>query len=62
MYPVSASQSLICDPEFIWFCRNLEKEIGFDFGPSAEFAYLYSQCYELSTSEYVYFIYLYKYP
>uniref|UniRef100_A0A3P8Z6H4 Glucosidase 2 subunit beta n=1 Tax=Esox lucius TaxID=8010 RepID=A0A3P8Z6H4_ESOLU len=30
------------------------KEIGFDFGPSAEFAYLYSQCYELSTSEYVY--------
>uniref|UniRef100_A0A673WYW3 Glucosidase 2 subunit beta n=1 Tax=Salmo trutta TaxID=8032 RepID=A0A673WYW3_SALTR len=47
-------QSLICDPEFIWFCRNLEKEIGFDFGPSAEFAYLYSQCYELSTSEYIY--------
>ncbi|KAJ7992510.1 hypothetical protein DPEC_G00279420 [Dallia pectoralis] len=34
--------------------KNLEKEIGFDFGPSAEFAYLYSQCYELSTSEYVY--------
>uniref|UniRef100_A0A8C8MC14 Glucosidase 2 subunit beta n=1 Tax=Oncorhynchus tshawytscha TaxID=74940 RepID=A0A8C8MC14_ONCTS len=33
---------------------NLEKEIGFDFGPSAEFAYLYSQCYELSTSEYIY--------
>uniref|UniRef100_A0A6Q2XE46 Glucosidase 2 subunit beta n=1 Tax=Esox lucius TaxID=8010 RepID=A0A6Q2XE46_ESOLU len=34
--------------------RHLKKEIGFDFGPSAEFAYLYSQCYELSTSEYVY--------
>ncbi|CAB1341811.1 unnamed protein product [Coregonus sp. 'balchen'] len=34
--------------------KNLEKEIGFDFGPSAEFAYLYSQCYELSTSEYIY--------
>uniref|UniRef100_A0A8C7I3K5 Glucosidase 2 subunit beta n=1 Tax=Oncorhynchus kisutch TaxID=8019 RepID=A0A8C7I3K5_ONCKI len=47
-------QSLICGPEFIWICRNLEKEIGFDFGPSAEFAYLYSQCYELSTSEYIY--------
>lgn len=34
--------------------KNLEKEISFDFGPSAEFAYLYSQCYELPTSEYVY--------
>uniref|UniRef100_A0A8C4NV18 Glucosidase 2 subunit beta n=1 Tax=Dicentrarchus labrax TaxID=13489 RepID=A0A8C4NV18_DICLA len=34
--------------------RNLEKEISFDFGPNAEFAYLYSQCYELSTSEYIY--------
>lgn len=34
--------------------RNLEKEITFDFGPSSEFAYLYSQCYELTTSEYVY--------
>uniref|UniRef100_A0A4W6C1F6 Glucosidase 2 subunit beta n=1 Tax=Lates calcarifer TaxID=8187 RepID=A0A4W6C1F6_LATCA len=34
--------------------RNLEKEISFDFGPSAEFAYLYSQCYELTTSEYIY--------
>uniref|UniRef100_A0A3Q2Q5F2 Glucosidase 2 subunit beta n=1 Tax=Fundulus heteroclitus TaxID=8078 RepID=A0A3Q2Q5F2_FUNHE len=34
--------------------RNLEKEISFDFGPSSEFAYLYSQCYELTTSEYVY--------
>ncbi|XP_061567331.1 glucosidase 2 subunit beta [Cololabis saira] len=34
--------------------RNLEKEISFDFGPSAEFTYLYSQCYELNTSEYIY--------
>lgn len=34
-------------------CRNLEKEISFDFGPTAEFAYLYSQCYELTSSEYV---------
>uniref|UniRef100_A0A8C7I176 Glucosidase 2 subunit beta n=1 Tax=Oncorhynchus kisutch TaxID=8019 RepID=A0A8C7I176_ONCKI len=50
----AGDQSLICGPEFIWICRNLEKEIGFDFGPSAEFAYLYSQCYELSTSEYIY--------
>uniref|UniRef100_A0A7N8Y8Z0 Glucosidase 2 subunit beta n=1 Tax=Mastacembelus armatus TaxID=205130 RepID=A0A7N8Y8Z0_9TELE len=35
-------------------CVNLEKEISFDFGPSSEFAYLYSQCYELTTSEYIY--------
>uniref|UniRef100_A0A7N6BKR2 Glucosidase 2 subunit beta n=1 Tax=Anabas testudineus TaxID=64144 RepID=A0A7N6BKR2_ANATE len=34
--------------------KNIEKEISFDFGPSAEFAYLYSQCYELTTSEYIY--------
>lgn len=34
-------------------CRNLDKEVSFDFGPNAEFAYLYSQCYELTTSEYV---------
>ncbi|XP_026180450.1 glucosidase 2 subunit beta [Mastacembelus armatus] len=34
--------------------NNLEKEISFDFGPSSEFAYLYSQCYELTTSEYIY--------
>ncbi|XP_068192008.1 glucosidase 2 subunit beta [Antennarius striatus] len=33
---------------------NLEKEISFDFGPSAEFSYFYSQCYELSTNEYIY--------
>lgn len=31
--------------------RNLEQEISFDFGPSGEFAYLYSQCYELTTNE-----------
>lgn len=34
--------------------RNLEKEISFDFGPHGEFAYLYGQCYELTTSEYIY--------
>uniref|UniRef100_A0A8C3S5Q9 Protein kinase C substrate 80K-H n=1 Tax=Chelydra serpentina TaxID=8475 RepID=A0A8C3S5Q9_CHESE len=34
--------------------ENLEKEISFDFGPQGEFAYLYSQCYELTTNEYVY--------
>ncbi|XP_076977855.1 glucosidase 2 subunit beta [Tamandua tetradactyla] len=34
--------------------RNLEQEISFDFGPSGEFAYLYSQCYELTTNEYIY--------
>uniref|UniRef100_A0A3B3ZCH4 Glucosidase 2 subunit beta n=1 Tax=Periophthalmus magnuspinnatus TaxID=409849 RepID=A0A3B3ZCH4_9GOBI len=32
---------------------NIEKEISFDFGPSAEFGYMYSQCYELTTG-YVY--------
>uniref|UniRef100_A0A8C8II72 Glucosidase 2 subunit beta n=1 Tax=Oncorhynchus tshawytscha TaxID=74940 RepID=A0A8C8II72_ONCTS len=52
--PELGYRSLIYGPECIWVCRNLEKEIGFDFGPSAEFAYLYSQCYELSTSEYIY--------
>lgn len=31
--------------------RNLEQEISFDFGPDGEFAYLYSQCYELATNE-----------
>lgn len=34
--------------------RNLEKEISFDFGTSAEFSYLYDQCYEMTTSEYIY--------
>ncbi|KAL4659150.1 glucosidase 2 subunit beta [Arapaima gigas] len=34
--------------------KGLEKEISFDFGPSSEFAYLYSQCYELTTNEYIY--------
>lgn len=34
--------------------KNLEKEISFDFGPGVEFAYLYGQCYELTTSEYIY--------
>ncbi|XP_058381628.1 glucosidase 2 subunit beta isoform X2 [Diceros bicornis minor] len=31
--------------------RNLEQEISFDFGPDGEFAYLYSQCYELATND-----------
>lgn len=39
---------------FAFVNSNLEKEISFDFGPSGEFAYLYSQCYDLTTSEYVY--------
>ncbi|XP_064499919.1 glucosidase 2 subunit beta, partial [Pseudopipra pipra] len=34
--------------------RSLEQELGFDFGSEGEFSYLYNQCYELSTSEYVY--------
>ncbi|KAM9514161.1 glucosidase 2 subunit beta isoform 1-T4 [Guaruba guarouba] len=34
--------------------RALEQELGFDFGPQGEFSYLYNQCYELSTSEYIY--------
>lgn len=34
--------------------RNLEQEISFDFGTNGEFAYLYSQCYELTTNEYIY--------
>lgn len=33
--------------------RNIEKEISFDFGTESEFTYLYNQCYEMSTSEYV---------
>ncbi|XP_075062799.1 glucosidase 2 subunit beta [Mixophyes fleayi] len=34
--------------------RSLEKEISLDFGAHGEFSYLYGQCYDLSTSEYVY--------
>lgn len=33
--------------------RNIEKEISFDFGTESEFTYLYNQCYEMPTSEYV---------
>lgn len=33
--------------------RNIEKEISFDFGTESEFSYLYNQCYEMATSEYV---------
>uniref|UniRef100_A0A9J7X2B4 Glucosidase 2 subunit beta n=1 Tax=Cyprinus carpio carpio TaxID=630221 RepID=A0A9J7X2B4_CYPCA len=32
---------------------NIEKELSFDFGPDAEFTYMYSQCYELSTNAHV---------
>ncbi|KAM6038303.1 glucosidase 2 subunit beta [Chlamydotis macqueenii] len=34
--------------------RALEQELALDFGPEGEFSYLYSQCYELGTSEYIY--------
>lgn len=34
--------------------KGLEKEISLDFGPNFEFAYLYGQCYDLTTSEYIY--------
>ncbi|XP_063175011.1 glucosidase 2 subunit beta, partial [Chroicocephalus ridibundus] len=34
--------------------RALEQELAFDFGPQGEFSYLYNQCYELGTSEYIY--------
>lgn len=37
----------------MFFYRSLEKETSSDFGPTAEFAYLYNQCYDLTTSEYV---------
>ncbi|CAI9591376.1 unnamed protein product, partial [Staurois parvus] len=47
----SASKSLRDMEDTI---RNLEKEISLDFGPQGEFSYLYGQCYELSTSEYIY--------
>uniref|UniRef100_A0A8C7XRH0 Glucosidase 2 subunit beta n=1 Tax=Oryzias sinensis TaxID=183150 RepID=A0A8C7XRH0_9TELE len=63
--PYSASPKLCFPPMQSFFkllnegknksvSRNLEKEISFDFGASAEFAYLYSQCYELHTGEYIY--------
>lgn len=34
--------------------RALEQEIAFDFGPQGEFSYLYNQCYEMGTNEYIY--------
>ncbi|XP_042202455.1 glucosidase 2 subunit beta, partial [Callorhinchus milii] len=34
--------------------RSIEKELTIDFGPYGEFAYLFSQCYEMNTNEYVY--------
>ncbi|XP_067829171.1 glucosidase 2 subunit beta [Heptranchias perlo] len=33
---------------------SLEKELTVDFGPDGEFAYLFNQCYEMTTNEYVY--------
>lgn len=33
--------------------RSIEKEISFDFGTESEFSYLYNQCYEMNTNEYV---------
>lgn len=50
------SERIICFSHFgftFLFSRNLEREISFDFGTSAEFSYLYNQCYEMTTSEYV---------
>ncbi|XP_068130355.1 glucosidase 2 subunit beta [Hyperolius riggenbachi] len=34
--------------------RSLEKEISLDFGAHGEFSYMYGQCYDLTTSEYIY--------
>ncbi|XP_051897767.1 glucosidase 2 subunit beta [Pristis pectinata] len=33
---------------------SLEKELMVDLGPDGEFAYLFNQCYEMTTNEYVY--------
>ncbi|GCC31850.1 hypothetical protein chiPu_0010310 [Chiloscyllium punctatum] len=33
---------------------SLEKELTIDFGPDGEFAYMFNQCYEMTTNEYVY--------
>ncbi|KAM9310932.1 glucosidase 2 subunit beta [Gastrophryne carolinensis] len=46
-----ASKSLRETEETI---RSLEKEISLDFGALGEYSYLYGQCYDLTTSEYVY--------
>lgn len=40
--------------------RSLEKEISFDFGTAAEFSYLYNQCYEMHTGEYVHILTFWK--
>uniref|UniRef100_A0A8C1KC82 Glucosidase 2 subunit beta n=1 Tax=Cyprinus carpio TaxID=7962 RepID=A0A8C1KC82_CYPCA len=44
----------LCCQSYSSIRLNIEKELSFDFGPDAEFTYMYSQCYELSTSEYIY--------
>ncbi|GCB71340.1 hypothetical protein scyTo_0010984 [Scyliorhinus torazame] len=33
---------------------SIEKELTIDFGADGEFAYMFSQCYEMTTNEYVY--------
>ncbi|XP_059847880.1 glucosidase 2 subunit beta isoform X2 [Hypanus sabinus] len=33
---------------------SLEKELMVDFGPDGEFSYMFSQCYEMTTNEYIY--------
>ncbi|XP_048377772.1 glucosidase 2 subunit beta [Stegostoma tigrinum] len=33
---------------------SLERELTIDFGPDGEFAYMFNQCYEMTTNEYVY--------
>lgn len=42
--------------------RNIEKEISFDFGTESEFSYLYNQCYEMTTSEYVHAVIILNNP
>lgn len=42
--------------------RNIEKEISFDFGAESEFGYLYNQCYEMTTSEYVHAVTVFSHP
>ncbi|XP_078061450.1 glucosidase 2 subunit beta-like [Mustelus asterias] len=33
---------------------NIEKELTIDFGTDGEFAYMFNQCYEMTTNEYIY--------
>uniref|UniRef100_A0A673C5Y1 Glucosidase 2 subunit beta n=1 Tax=Sphaeramia orbicularis TaxID=375764 RepID=A0A673C5Y1_9TELE len=54
MPPYDQETQNLIDSKYMYKTENIEKEISFDFGPSAEFGYLYNQCYELTTSEYIY--------